>query len=105
MSFAGLQEKLLMLVLPLVLAPLVAFATQMTKRVWAWLDQQHAIVKQGVAFAYATGFSVLAGLIGVSLCLDGAATCDATGLDWRVILSWALGVAIHGWKSKPKPLE
>jgi hypothetical protein len=96
-----IQEKLILLVLPLIIAPLVVLLTQWTKKGWHWLDAQHPIIKQGVVAAYSAGFSALAAVVGKSICTDGSAVCDATGLDWRVILTWGVALAIHGW-AKPK---
>jgi hypothetical protein len=98
--FGDFQTKLIALILPLILAPLVTFATQGTKRYLAWVDGQPAFVKQIIAALYAAGFSALAGVAGTSICTDGSAVCDAAGLDWRVILTWGLSLAIHGWKRK-----
>lgn len=97
MLFDALQEKLLALVLPLILGPIVALATQSTKEASAWVDKQHAIVKQVIAALYATGFSWLASVVGANICIDGGTVCEATGLDWRVILTFAIGQSIHGW--------
>jgi hypothetical protein len=94
------REHLFKLILPILIAPLVLILTNATKRYVLWLDRQHAIVKQGVAAAYAAGFTALAAAVGKSLCVDDAAMCDAAGLDWRVILTWAGALALHGWKRR-----
>lgn len=96
--FGFIQEKLLLIALPIILAPLVTLFTQWTKKAWSWLDEQHPLVKQGVAAAYSAAFAVVASAIGQSICTDGSALCDATALDWRVILTFAGSLAIHGWK-------
>lgn len=93
-----LQERMITLVLPLLLAPLVTIAVQFSKKYNAWLDDQHALVKQGLAAAYATGFTALAAAVGQGICTDGSIACEITGLDWRVILTWAGSMAIHAWK-------
>lgn len=84
--------------LPLLLAPLVTIAVQFSKRYSDWLDNQHALVKQGLAAAYATGFTALAAAVGQGICTEALQVCDITGLDWRVILTWAGSMAIHAWK-------
>jgi hypothetical protein len=87
-----------MLALPMILAPLVMYAVNLSKDYSVWLDRQHAAVKQGLAAAYAAGFTALAGLIGQPICKAAVETCDITGLDWKVILTWAGAMAIHAWK-------
>lgn len=97
-----IQEKMLMLALPIIIAPLVVLFTQWTKRAWSWLDAQHPMVKQGVVAAYSAAFTAVAAAIGKSICTDGSAFCDAAGLDWRVILTFAGSLAIHGWKKSKR---
>lgn len=99
---AGIQEKLLTLLLPIILGPMVTGLTQLSKRWVAWLDGQHAIVKQIVAAGWTLVLAGGAAAVGKSLCVDGSQVCDATQLDWRVIVTFAVSLAVHGWKTKPK---
>lgn len=88
--------------LPLLIAPLVTFATQATKRASAWVDMQHAVVKQALAGGYAAAFSAVAAAVGTSICVDGAASCAPVLLDWRVIFTWGGGVLLHRMIRAPK---
>lgn len=97
------NDLILKLALPLIIAALVVPLTQWTKKAWSWLDRQHPLIKQGVVAGYTAAFTAAATAAGKSICLDGAAFCDPTSLDWKVILTTALAgaFAMHGWK-KPK---
>lgn len=98
--FDSITEKLVALVLPLILAPIVTGLTQLSKQWVKWLDAQPAFVKQLVAAGWATGLTALAAAVGGSVCTDGGAFCDMASLDWRVILTWGVSLAIHGWKKR-----
>jgi len=95
-----IQDKLVSLLLPLILAPLVVRLTQLSKKYVAWLDEQHPAIKQSVAAGWAIILTGLTATIGQSLCVGGAPTCDLTAIDWRVVLTWGFAVALHGWKKK-----
>jgi hypothetical protein len=97
-----ITAQLASLWLPLMIAPLVTLATQVTKRASSWIDMQHPFVKQGVAAAYAAAFSALAAAVGTEICVDGAAFCAPVLLDWRVIFTWAGGIALHRTIRAPK---
>lgn len=97
------KEYLIKLALPLILAPLVLWLTQASKRAWTWLDRADPAVKQGFAAFYATAFTALAQLVESPICTGGALTCDLVGLDWRVILTWAVSMALHGRRRKADP--
>jgi hypothetical protein len=95
-------SQLFALLVPVLIAPLVLWATNASKRVSWWLDSQHASVKQALALAYAALFNALAGAVGSTVCVDTSAYCDLTGLDWRVILTWALATAFHAYRPRRK---
>lgn len=97
-----IQDKLIALVLPLILAPIVTFLVNASKRYSAWLDGQHAVVKQALAALYAMGLAALATAVGKSVCADGSAICEITQLDWKGVLTWAFALALHGWRKKPQ---
>ena len=98
--FDAIRDKLILIVLPLILAPLVTLLTQLSKRYVAWLDGQHALVKQGIAAGWAAALTALSAAVGGAICTDGGTVCEITQLDWRVVLTWAFSLAIHGWKKK-----
>ncbi len=93
-----LKMHALQLALPLLIAPLAMILTQWTKRASAWLERSPAIIKQGVAALYGTAFTALAVAVQKPICTDGALTCDLVGLDWRVILTFAGTLALHGMR-------
>lgn len=96
-----LKMHALQLLLPLIIAPLAMYATQGTKRLLAWVDASPAFVKQGFAALYSAGFTALAAAVAKPICTGGALTCDLVGLDWRVVLTFAATLALHGQKRKP----
>lgn len=99
---ASLQDKLVGLLLPIVLGPIVASLTQWSKKAWGWLDKQHAIVKQVWAALWTLALTALVAFAGRTFCADGSAMCEITGLDYRALLTWAFALAAHGWKRKEK---
>lgn len=96
-----LKMHALQLLLPLLIAPLAMYATQGTKRLAAWVDRSPAVVKQGWAALYSAGFTALAAMVEKPICTGGAITCDLVGLDWRVVLTFAATLALHGQRRKP----
>lgn len=98
-----LKSHAISLVLPLLIAPLAMYMTQATKRMAAWVDAAHPMVKQGFAAFYATAFTAVAATVGKSVCVDGSALCDLAGLDWRVVLTFAATLALHGQRKKSGP--
>lgn len=96
------KGKLLELVLPVVLGPIGTALVQWAKRSWAWLDTQPAWVKQVVVGLYALGTAALSEAMQGAVCVDGTNTCDPEGLAFKAILTWAVALAVHGWKPKGK---
>lgn len=95
-----IQDKLIALLLPLILAPLVVKLTQLTKKYWEWLDQQHPAFKQVIAAGWAAILTSATAAAGQSLCQGGVPTCELIAVDWRVVLTWGFSLALHGWKKK-----
>lgn len=90
----------LQLLLPLLIAPLALWLTQWTKRAAGWVDRSPALVKQGFAAFYGTAFTALAAAVAKPICVDGSAMCDLVGLDWRVVLTFAATLALHGQRKR-----
>lgn len=100
--FGAIQDKLLLLLVPIIVAPMAMYATQASKKAWAWLDRQHPVIKQGVVVAYAALFNALVAIVGKDICVGAATTCDITGLDWKVILTYAIATSLHSWRKSTR---
>ena len=96
-----LTAKLAEYALPLLAAPVAFWLTQKAKGASDWLDSKGAVVKQGVAIALSAGLNAVAPLVGGPLCVDGLSTCDLGHIDYKIVVTWALAMALHN-ATRPK---
>lgn len=90
--------KLLELAIPLVSAPLAFWLTQQAKRANLWMDSQSAIIKQALALATSTVLNIVVPIIGAPMCPPDSGVCTIGNLDYKVLVTWALAMAIHGMR-------
>lgn len=100
----SIQAKIVAVLLPIILGPIIAFAVQGSKRLSPWLDRQHALVKQLYVGLWSLALPALVSLSGLtSLCLGGVEKCDLWNLDWKLVIStFAMALVTHGLRRKPK---
>lgn len=91
-------QQLMAIVLPLIIGPAAFLLTQWIKRQWARVDALPPERKQIIVAAWAFALSLLSETLGASVCLDGGATCDPSGVAWKTVLSYAVAVTMHGIK-------
>lgn len=99
----AIKLKLIAVLLPIILGPIIAAAVQASKKISPWLDKQHAAIKQAYVALWAIVLPALVTLLGVNICAGGAATCEVWGVDWKLTIStFAMALVTHGLKKKPK---
>lgn len=93
-----ITSKLVDLALPLLSAPIAFWLTQRAKKALSWIDEQNAVVKQAFAVSISYALNVVTPIIGRPLCGD-TSVCSLDNIDYKVLVTWALAMAIHGVKT------
>jgi len=88
------------LLLPVVIGWISSAVTQLIKRHSPRFDALRPEAKQVLVAGWSVVLTLLAQVVGASVCVDGSDFCAPHSVAWDSLISYAVAVTLHGRKPK-----